>query len=201
MKRFIVLTLTVLVGVGLSATFHGEVFLVVLWVVIGVLALLLILTLPPVGDPVLAWLRRRLQVHPDSDDGLAAANVILGELENIRGRVMDALEHDDEWWAHLAPLPTREWQRHGNTLAARHASSAAHAATREAYRNLERVENAVHERLLDGEETVGAILPHPLENVPRRLADELIAAIAAAADALARFSSPWQSLDESLPSR
>jgi hypothetical protein len=143
-RRLIAGSLTVLASIAVPATFHGTLFLIVLWLVIGLAGVALILTSEPVKRPLVAGIRKELGIDVTQRDGmtdgqsglLVSIARITEELEIAQG----VLNEPDRHFFYNHRLPSAVWQFHGPPLAG---ASQVHKAVRAAYRAMDGINRSV----------------------------------------------------------
>jgi hypothetical protein len=141
MRRAALGALTLVASIAIPATFHGTVFLVVLWFLVGVAGLVLIASADPVKPKWIGWLRQELQISDAStanrgpNDGQVAVARISEELEAAR----DVLESTDagRFFANHE-IAADQWVRYGETLVR---SPPLHQSVRAAYRKIDALNN------------------------------------------------------------
>lgn len=153
MRRIIAGSIPLIASVVIPATFQGTVYLIVLWLIMGLAGLALVLSSEPVKRPLIAALRRELEIpatsqssgppssaegagsHTDTEQQLAISE-ISEEVEAAHG-VLNGPQMARFFVQH--ELATFKWERYGPVLAA--SDPALHKSVRGAYRAMDALNN------------------------------------------------------------
>ncbi len=174
-------------SVVIPATFQGTVYLIVLWLLMGLAGLALIITSGPVKRPLIAALRHQLEIpnalpplttngdteDPDPDTlRRLALSEICEELEAAKG-VLNGPQMSRFFVKHK--LATFKWERYGPVLAA--SDTSLHKEVRPAYRAMDAVNKRGIQRgfVAGGEKTV--LLDSTLVDEAREAVDAALSAL------------------------
>jgi hypothetical protein len=141
MRRATAGALTLIASIAIPATFHGTVFLVVVWLLVGIAGLVLLVTADPVKPRWIGWLRQELQIpeSPPSRRGPSDAQVAVARISEELEAARDVLESADAdlFFVHHE-IATDQWGRYGETLVR---TPTLHQSVRLAYRKIDALNN------------------------------------------------------------
>jgi len=150
-RRVILGVIPLIASIVIPATFRGTVYLIVLWLLVGLGGLYLLLTARPIKRRWIAALRRELDIAgpaaPPGGESPDRTSELAAEQQLARSEIEEELEaaHDvlygpnrARFFAHH-DLATFKWERYGPVIGA--ADPALHKRLRAAYRAMDAVNN------------------------------------------------------------